>query len=179
MMEGRPYQGEETMNETSLSRRMQAFAILNLFGYGSLWVVGENIWKAKLPEYYVQREDRMEHPAICVQNDSADSGIHAVVPMWYGTTLHGDREKDKRLVREGKRYAVKNFYDDTNDKCHITMFGNFKPVPIEKDCYDLSSAATKNEERRKNKIWRNTKRCLDVHELDGLRRFSRRFLAIG
>lgn len=178
-MEGRPYQGEETMNETSLSRRMQAFAILNLFGYGSLWVVGENIWKAKLPECYVQRENRMEHPAICVQNESVDRGIHAAVPMWYGTTLDTDRRRHLGLVRAGKRYVLKNFYNNPKEAKHRTMFGDFRPVPIEKEYLGISSIVMKSDEKRKNMIRRNTARCLDAHEKEELRRFTRVFFALG
>ena len=111
-MKDSPYQVEEMMEESALSRQLKMFAVFNMFGYGSLWFVGENIWKAKLPESYVQREDRVEHPAICLQNGATDCGIHVAVPMWYGTTPRKDSEKDQRLIHAGKRYVLKNFNND-------------------------------------------------------------------
>ena len=42
-MEDSSSQDEETTKEKVLSRRMKAFSVLNLFGYGSLWFAGENV----------------------------------------------------------------------------------------------------------------------------------------
>ena len=197
-MEDSSYQVEETMKETVLSRQLKMFAVFNMFGYGSLWFVGENIWKAKLPESYVQREDRVEHPAICLQNGATDCGIHVAVPMWYGTTLRKDSENDQRLIQAGKRYVLKNFNNDPNDADHDTMFGSFRPVPIEKDYLGrdivlasdfeegrkqvgkLTRERVENErrERYKNIIRRNTARKLNLEELERLRRFTRVFLSL-
>ena len=197
-MEDSSYQVEEKMKETALSRRMKAFAMLNLFGYGSLWFVGENIWKEKLPESYVQREDRDVHPAICLQGGNVECGIHAAVPMWYGTTPRMDKEKDRQLVQTGKRYVLKNFNNNPDDAEHLTMFGSFRAVPIEKDRVgrDVTLAGDFEEgrkqvgkptrerleherkERNRNMIRLNTARRLNSQELDELRRFTRKFVSL-
>lgn len=166
------YQVEDVMKEAALSRRMRLFAMLDVFGYGSLWFVGENIWKAKLPASYVQREDRLGHPGICLQNASADGGVHAVAPMLYGSTLHMDREKTLRLVRLGVLYVVTNFTG--KDAERKTKFGDFRPVMIEKN---LLGRDRKDDEKRKNMIWRND-RELTAREMDELKRFTRRFISL-
>lgn len=198
-MKDSPYQVEEMMEESALSRQLKMFAVFNMFGYGSLWFVGENIWKAKLPESYVQREDRVEHPAICLQNGATDCGIHVAVPMWYGTTPRKDSEKDQRLIHAGKRYVLKNFNNDPDDADHSTMFGSFRPVPIEREYLGrdivlasdfaegrkqvgkLTRERVENErrERYKNIMRRNTARKLSSEELERLRRFTRAFLSLG
>lgn len=172
------YKVEDAMNKTALNRRLEMFATLNVFGYGSLWFVGENIWKVKLPTSYVQREDRAEHPGICLQNASADGGVHAVAPMLYGSTLHMDREKTLRLVRLGVLYVVTNFTGSEKDTKHKTKFGDFRPVMIEKSYFGRDGVALKDAEKRKNMIRLNKNRKLDVREMDELKRFTRKFISL-
>ena len=59
-----------------LARRLQAICKLLKFDFGSLWWVGENIWKEKLGGRYFQREDRVHLPAICLATSQPEPCLH-------------------------------------------------------------------------------------------------------
>ena len=164
------------MEDVYLDRRLKAILALSC-GFGSLWNVGENLWKKELPPSYVQREDREGHPGICLGTARETCALHAAVSMWHGTTP--SREKDFDLIARGVRYVVKDFYSD--DPNHKTMFGHFSAIPIQVTAID---AAPKADERlsvdqKKNTVRPNLNRVLSQKEKEELRAFARRFYSIG
>ena len=112
------------MENESLTRRLKAINELMRFNYGSLWIVGENIWKAKLAaKGYDLDSNRVAHPGICIQGAVGGEQLHSVVPMLYGTS-----------GKMSPAYQVTNFFNDPREKEHITYFGSyFGAVPIEVD----------------------------------------------
>ena len=181
------------MENESLARRLKAINALMSFNYGSLWIVGENIWKAKLAaKGYDLGSDRVAHPGICIQGAGGGEHLHSVVPMLYGTS--------------GKikpAYAIKDFFNDPKEREHITYFGSyFGAVPIEvskvgsrrvldSDILEVRETLSKQEmakqrvfqeERNdtlKDIVRPNTaRRQLTTYETAELRNFTRRYLSI-
>ncbi len=111
------------MNNETLTRRLQAIRQLMDISFGSLWIVGEKLWQEKLvPFGYDRRSTRCGHPGICVRGNAEDAGLHATVPMWYGTS----RRKDPS-------YQVRNFFNESGraEQAHVTYFGHFQAVQID------------------------------------------------
>ena len=181
------------MQDESLIRRLKAINALMSFDYGSLWVVGENIWKAKLgAKGYDLASNRIAHPGICIQGATGGERLHSVVPMLYGTS-----------GRMSPAYQVINFFNNSKDAKHITYFGSyFGAVPIEVNNIGsrrvLDSDIPKSrsvkldggrarkhlmkaarDEKLKDMIRPNAgKSHLTVSELEGLRNFTRRYISI-
>ncbi len=181
------------MENESLERRLKAINALMSFSYGSLWIVGENIWKAKLVSRgYDANSTRIAHPGICLQNALGRDCLHAVVPM-----LHGTSGK----VRPA--YTIKNFFNEKGEEEHISYFGSqFGAVPIEiekvggrrvldSDFPGVRSDMSKQQQRKlrmieekrdeglKNVMRPNEgRRQLNMVEVSELRKFARRYLAI-
>lgn len=187
------------MNDDLLSRRLQAICKLIKFDFGSLWFVGENIWKDKLRSAYHQREDRTSHPAICLATTQPEQCLHAAVQMWHGTTPKGGI--DARLIDAGKRFVLKDFSNSGDD--HLTMFGHFNAVPIEIENVHAhpprvftdeevdgegerqskqSRLRAEEDRRRKLKsiiVANDSGRRMTDEEKEELRKFTRRFYSIG
>ncbi len=172
------------MNDDYLTRRLQAICKLIKFDFGSLWFVGENIWKDKLGSAYHQREDRTRHPAICLATSQPEQCLHAAVKMWHGTTPKGG--KDARLIDAGKRFVMENF--DNKGDGHLTMFGHFNAVPIEIENVHahppriFKDEKAEDEGNRKYKsiiVANDTGRTMSDMEKEELRKFTRRFYKIG
>ena len=150
------------MENESLTRRLKAINALMSFSYGSLWVVGENIWKEKLvAKGYDLNSNRREHPGVCIQGSFGTEQLHVAIPMLYGTS-----------GRMNPAYTITNFYNDPKDKRHVTYFGAyFGAVPIE-----ITKIGTRKD---KNVVRRNMERPqLSESEVSELRRFTRRYLSI-
>jgi len=108
------------MENEALTRRLRCLCQLMSFGYGTLWIVGENLWKDELiPKGYDSESTRIAHPGICIQESGADAGLHATVPMWYGTSN-----------KKSTSYQIYNFFNIAGDESHITYFGHYQAVPI-------------------------------------------------
>lgn len=183
------------MNNEALERRLQAINALMTFSYGSLWIVGENIWKEKLvPHGYDAGSTRIAHPGICLQYANEGDRLHAAVPMLYGTSSRS---------RSRPAYEVKNFFNEKGEEDHVSYFGGcFGAVPIEIEkigcrrvvdtdlpgaCNALSkqkqerlrAIAAKRDEELKNVMRPNGgRRQLNTKEVDELRNFVRKHLAI-
>ena len=149
-----------TENE-SLERRLEAIGQLVKFSFGSLWTVGENLWKRMLvPKGYDAKSTRDGHPGICVRETSHDVGLHSTVQMWYGTSN-----------MKNPAYKIENFYNSTKEKEkeHVTYFGHFQAVPIP------ISALGSERKRGKNQFARNLGRpMLTDEEKVCLRTFIRK-----
>ncbi len=191
------------MDDDYLTRRLQAICKLIKFDFGSLWFVGENIWKDKLGSAYHQREDRTSHPAICLATSQPEKCLHAAVKMWHGTTPKSG--KDEQLIKAGWRFVLENFGNETEKglKSHKTMFGHFDAVPIEienvhahpprvftdEEVDDEGERQSKQsrfraEEDRRRKlksiiVANDSGRRMTDEEKEELRKFTRRFYAIG
>lgn len=181
------------MQDESLTRRLKAINALMSFSYGSLWIVGENIWKAKLgSKGYDLASNRISHPGICIQGAVGGERLHSVVPMLYGTS--------------GKMfpaYRITNFFNDQNDAEHVTYFGSyFGAVPIEVDKVgarrvldldfpEVKKALSKQELSRQSAIQEKrdealkeiirpnvARRQLNAWETAELKKFTRRYLSI-
>lgn len=189
------------MNDDYLTRRLQAICKLLKFDFGSLWFVGENIWKEKLGGRYFQREDRTSHPAICLATEQPEPCLHAAVKMWHGTTPGG--RNDERMIETRKRFVIKNF--DNKGDGHRTMFGHFSAVPIEIDnvhahppriLKEEDEAPNSNRERQSKQsrfraeedrrrklksviVANDSGRTMSDSEKEELRDFARRFYSIG
>ncbi len=164
------------MEDVSLERKLRAILTCSC-GFGSLWRVGENLWKKVLPPSYVQREDRVEHPGICLGTSRETCVLHAAVSMWHGTTP--SREIDFVLIAKGMRYVIKDFYNDEPN--HKTMFGHFSAVPIQVTSVDAApnAASRLSVDQKKNSLRPNHNRKLSPKEKEELRAFARRFYSIG
>ena len=181
------------MENESLTRRLKAINALMSFCYGSLWIVGENIWKAKLAaKGYDIGSNRVVHPGICIQGAVGGEQLHSVVPMLYGTS-----------GKMSPAYRVTNFFNDPREKDHITYFGAyFGAVPIEvdkvgsrrvldSDFPEVKKTLSKQEMARQSVIQEkrdeavkdivrpNTaRRQLNTWETTELKNFTRRYLSI-
>jgi len=181
------------MENESLTRRLKAINALMSFSYGSLWIVGENIWKAKLTtKGYDLDSNRVAHPGICIQGAAGGEQLHSVVPMLYGTS-----------GKMTPAYRVTNFFNDPHETEHITYFGSyFGAVPIEVDkvgsrrvldsdfpevkktlskqeLVRQSTMQAKRDEALKDIVRPNAaRRQLNIWETAELRDFARRYLSI-
>ena len=180
------------MENGALTRRLRCLCQLMKFGYGTLWVVGENLWKERLiVKGYDKDSTRTGHPGICVQESTEDSGLHATVPMWYGTS-------NKRNIA----YRVYNFFNKSGEENRITYFGHYQAVPIglehigsrqiiDSDFSEvrnemesgtrskLDRIALKRQEKQKNLLMVNDgKKELKPCEISELRSFIRKNLSL-
>lgn len=181
------------MENEALARRLKAINRLISFNYGSLWNVGENIWKAKLvAKGYDLASDRVSHPGICVQGASGREHLHSVIPMLFGTS-----------GKMTPAYQVINFFNDPRETEHITYFGSYfgaVPIEVEKlrprqvldsDFTEVRKTLSRQEKARqrilqkkrnealKNIVRANDKRKqLNAGETAELRNFMRRYLSI-
>ncbi len=181
------------MGNEALERRLRAINKLMSFNYGSLWIVGENIWKAKLvPRGYDVNSTRIAHPGICIQNAESEDKIHAVIPMLHGTS-----------GKTYPAYQIRNFFNEKGEENHICYFGvRFGAVPIEverigarrildtdlpgirerlskQDLKRIKKIEMKRSEEQKNIVRPNdARRQLNTCEVAELRVFVRRHLSI-
>ena len=193
MIEESTYQNGGQMENEALERRLRAINTLMSFSYGSLWIVGENIWKSKLvPRGYDANSTRVAHPGICVQKAEAKDKIHAVVPMLYGTS-----------GKTSPAYQIRNFFNEEGEEKHICYFGvHFGAVPIEiekirarrildtdlpgvrnglskQELKKIKKIEMKRSEEQKNIVRPNRARNqLNTCEVAELRAFIRRHLSI-
>lgn len=178
----------------NFTRRQKAICKLMQFAYGSLWVVGENIWKEKLASRgYDANSNRLVHPGICLQGATGSDCLHSVVPMLHGTSN-----------RTYPAYKVTNFFNKLGEEKHISYFGyKFGAVPIEierigagrviatdfseeeHDDFKIGKKIQQMMEAKRNAqlkdiVRQNSNRPqLNCDEVAELRRFARRFLSIG
>lgn len=193
MAEESTYQNGGQMENESLDRRLRAINALMSFSYGSLWIVGENIWKSKLVSRgYDVNSTRVAHPGICVQNAESNDKIHAVVPMLHGTS-----------GKTSPAYQIRNFFNEEGEENHVCYFGvHFGAVPIEigkigarrildtdlpgvrdglskQELKKIKKIEVKRSEEQKNIVRPNkARRQLNTCEIAELRAFVRRHLSI-
>ena len=141
---------------------LQRLVRMKKFAFGTLWRVGEHIWGRSLPSNYVQRRDRRSHPGICVSN--SPEGIHAVVPMFFGS--HSKCEG-----------AFATHLDTPPEK--LTYFGAFAPVAIERNLFVKRDHFAKDrcaqEKYEKNHVVMfEEKRMLDPDQIKSLERYLKR-----
>lgn len=151
------------MNNETLTRRLQAIRLLMDISFGSLWIVGEKLWQEKLVSFgYDRRSTRCGHPGICVRGDAEDAGLHATVPMWYGTSR-----------RKEPSYQVRNFFNESGraEQAHVTYFGHFQAVQI--DLRHMGSRPVKNSVRPNAGRPR-----LEQQEIENLKSFMRKNLSL-
>lgn len=164
-----------TKETTNFERRMNAVCQLMNFGFGSLWTVGENIWKAKLrPQGYDENSNRVGHPGICVEENRAE--VRESVYMLYGTSNKSE-----------PAYALMNFYNEGAMEHHKTYFGHYQAVPIELKYVGrcMPQYASNDPElrdklkcRQMNSVWQNRRRPqLTPTECSELKGFYRKYLA--
>lgn len=187
------YQNGGQMGNEALERRLRAINMLMSFSYGSLWVVGENIWKSKLVSRgYDANSTRVAHPGICVQDAGSEDKIHAVVPMLHGTS-----------GKTSPAYQIRNFFNEEGEENHICYFGvRFGAVPIEiekirarrildtdlpgvrdglskQELKKIKKIEMKRREIQKNIVRPNeARRQLNTYEVAELRAFVRRYISI-
>ncbi len=143
--------------EIQLERLLSLYATVGAFDFGTIFRIGENIWAQKLPDSYVQRDDRCGHPGICV---SKSEGIMMVVPMLYGTS------------NEDKRSLPLNI--DGEDPKRLTYFGHFNSVEIPLTAYERNpTRRVWDKKDRKDVFMRgwNGKNKLTSNEIKALRAF--------
>ena len=155
------------LNFDESQRCLQLCEWTGRFSLGSLWCVGENLWKQSLPKFYDQKSDRVSHPGVCI--DAPNKGIHATVSMLDGTH---SRDYHKPLV---------SFRLD--DSTGLTYFGHFGPIKMLWEDFQRKikkSAKWASLERAKKKDWITMwtpKSCLNEKEKSQLKEFVRKMFS--
>ena len=154
--QSREAQRQNASDEVSaLQRRMDAILKLNIFLFGSIWAVGEELWKQALPLGYDGESVREMHPGLCTRPPSA-AMISATVMMLFGS--HS---------REGRRRSF--IVDDPLDEgdTHPCYFGAFPPVGLDPTTYGNADS----EIRTHIRFYKRRQRILPQARQDELRQF--------
>ena len=154
-----------SVEEASYWRKLELICKLGLFPFGSIWAVGEKLWREVLPsDQYDQDSGREMHPGLCTEPPDART-FPAAVRMFFGTHSCNSNVK--------KHFVVENLFDDGDQKpCH---FGSFPPAAIDPTYYGKDESDVSSHIRKYKKKFR----MLSQEKQGELRKYLRDYYSMG
>ena len=134
--------------------RRRGALIRLFFSFGSIWVVGEELWREKLPSGYGESGREM-HPGLCV-NPSNMTMLSATVMMLFGTHSHDYLRPE---------FSVQELWGDGDSRsCN---FGAFPPVGLD----PMKYGSDDSEIRTHIRMYKKRMHILPLAKQDELRQF--------
>ena len=151
----REAQRQNASNEVStLQRRMDAIFKLNIFLFGSIWAVGEELWQQALPSGY-GKSGREMHPGLCIE--PPNKTMFPVTVMM----LFGSHSQPRRRCM----FSVQDPFDEGDPRpCN---FGAFPPVGLDPMAYGNADS----EIRTHIRMHKKRMHILPLAKQDELRKF--------
>ena len=161
--EDAPYIMRMTVEEASYWRKLELICKLGLFPFGSIWAVGEDLWRQVLPiDEFDPDSGREMHPGICTEPPD-NRTFPAAVRMFFGSHSKGKGGYLKQW------FKVMDLFDEGDKK--PCWFGAFPPAAIDPTYYGNDDSEIKTHIRK----YKNKFRTLPDDRKEELKRYLRKY----